>query len=157
MHTCKTFDILSSKRPQPILPYTGLALILLSHYPISKKFWPSIVHFRLQKIIGQKWNNDYQTWLMDQTKFFGQELLLNFIISIAGHRHRSRWRPVIGFPASIISVQYRTGFLYYGTELAPASAFIFIPVPDWLNARQSGIPLLQCNNLYKERYLNMDK
>ncbi len=72
---------------------------------------------------------------MDQTKFTGQKWLLNFIIEAdaAG----------IGIPASIISVRYRTGSLYSGTELATVSAFIFITGPDWLDARQSGISLLQ--------------
>jgi hypothetical protein len=36
----------------------------------------------------------------------------------------------IGILASFISVRYRTGFPYSGTGLVPASAFLFIPVPD---------------------------
>jgi hypothetical protein len=36
----------------------------------------------------------------------------------------------IGIPASCILVRYRTGSSYPGTELVPASVFLFIPVPD---------------------------
>ncbi len=44
----------------------------------------------------------------------------------------------IGVPASGSSFRYRIG--YSGTGLVPASAFFFIPVLDWLDAGQSGIP-----------------
>ncbi len=50
-----------------------------------------------------------------------------YVICIAGHRH--------------------SGILYLspvpehsGTGLVPASEFMFIPVPDWLDAEQSDIP-----------------
>ncbi len=47
-----------------------------------------------------------------------------------------------GIPASCISVRteafrFRTGPPYSGTGMVPASAFLFIPVPDWLDAGQS--------------------
>ncbi len=35
--------------------------------------------------------------------------------------------------------RYQTGIPYTGTELVPASAFLFIPVPNWLDAGQSDI------------------
>ncbi len=36
--------------------------------------------------------------------------------------------------------RYRTGPPYSGTGLVPASEFLFIPVPNWLEAGQSDIP-----------------
>ncbi len=36
--------------------------------------------------------------------------------------------------------RYRTGSSYSGIGMVPASAFLFIPVPDWLDAGQSDIP-----------------
>jgi hypothetical protein len=36
--------------------------------------------------------------------------------------------------------RYRTGSPYSGTGLVPASLFLIIPVPDWLNAGQFNIP-----------------
>ncbi len=46
----------------------------------------------------------------------------------------------IGIPASCIAVRYRTGSSYSGIGMVQASAFLFIPVPDWLDAGQSDIP-----------------
>jgi hypothetical protein len=78
--------------------------------------------------------------------------------SIAGHRNRgwvkhswaSESRPMP--PASAFrhpvsqygtgAFRYRTGSSYPDTGQVPASAFLFIPVPDWLDAGQSDIPAL---------------
>ncbi len=56
------------------------------------------------------------------------------VVSIAGHRHR---HPV--FQSSFVAIRYRTGSPYSSTGLVPASEYLFIPVPDWLDAEQSDI------------------
>jgi hypothetical protein len=47
-----------------------------------------------------------------------------------GHSWASASRSMPPVSASYISVRYRTGSSYSGTRLVPASAFLFIPVPD---------------------------
>jgi hypothetical protein len=48
---------------------------------------------------------------------------------IAGHRY-----------FGILYLKYRNVSPYFGTGLVPASEFLFIPVPDWLDTEQSDIP-----------------
>jgi hypothetical protein len=47
------------------------------------------------------------------------------------------WHPVS--QSGTGAFQYRTGSSYPGTGLVPASAFLFIRVPDWLDTGQSDI------------------
>ena len=54
---------------------------------------------------------------------------------IVGHQH---WYSVIYHP-STRTLWYRPGSPYFGTGLVPASAFLFILIPDWQDAIQSGI------------------
>ncbi len=67
-------------------------------------------------------------------------------ISIAGHRHRGRCRRhrhsgiLYLSPPQEHSGTGLGGSPYSGTGLVPASAFLFIPVPDWLDVGQSDIP-----------------
>ncbi len=57
----------------------------------------------------------------------------------AGHRHGGWWRRHPVSQSGTGAFQYRTGSPYSGTGLVPASAFLFIPVPNWLDAGQSDI------------------
>ncbi len=45
------------------------------------------------------------------------------------------------------ALRYPTCVPYSGTGLVLASAFLFIPVPDWPDAGQSGIPAFKMNRL----------
>jgi len=56
---------------------------------------------------------------------------------------RHSWASAFRHPVSQSGTgafRYRTGSPYSGTGLVPASALLFIPVPDWLDAGQSDIP-----------------
>ncbi len=66
--------------------------------------------------------------------------------NIAGHRHRHDAAGIC-LSGYSVSVRYRTEFPYSGTRQLPASPFLFILVPDWPDAVQSGIrvsPAMPC-------------
>jgi hypothetical protein len=71
-----------------------------------------------------------------------------------GHRWALASKKLTPGSASFISVRYRTkkyriAPLYFGTGRVPISLDYFSPVPDYLDAGQSGIPAVRFFNFEK--------
>ncbi len=87
-----------------------------------------------------------------------------FFATITNHHSwASASRPTPPASAFCISLRYRSipvsrnGSYYPGTGLVPASAFSFIPVPEWPDAGQSGILALIKNTPCTSTMQAMDK
>ncbi len=95
--------------------------------------YPSSLHSDVQRIEHQpnSWSKNSTSDPCDRSRRCS---------SVHGLPRIHSWASAFRHSVSQSIFRYWTGIPYSATELVPASAFLFIPVPYWLDAGQSDIP-----------------